>query len=65
MSASAVDCSGSSATVIEPVNSANLPRTLLTIMCRAENPIRVCAGSRSKMPGAGMVTPSKSRVPGV
>ena len=45
--ASAVEDARSAPTVIEPVNSANWPRTLVTIRWRATKPIRVCAGSRT------------------
>ncbi len=35
----------SSSSVIVPSTSANLPRTVVTIMCLAENRTSVCAGS--------------------
>src|SRR5437660_1202167 len=45
ISAVADDASGSSVVTISPVNLVNLPRTLLTIMCRTEKPTSVCTGS--------------------
>ena len=35
----------SSSSVIEPSTAVNLPRTVVTIMCLAENSTSVCAGS--------------------
>src|SRR5690606_22978802 len=58
----AVDAVGSSVTTISPETSVKLPRTLLTIRCRATKPTRVWVGSMVNVPGCGMVTPFQVRV---
>src|SRR5438128_270819 len=58
MSTSTHDSAGSSATWIVPWTFVNLPRTLLTIKCRATNSTLVCTGSSCHSPGSSSAIPS-------
>ena len=44
------ESSGFSAVTSSPANLVNLPRTLLTIMCRTENPTSECRVSMVQVP---------------
>ena len=50
ISAVTEESSGSAPVTISPEKVVNLPRTLLTIMCRTEKPTSECTGSMVQVP---------------
>ena len=50
ISAVTEEASGSAPVTIWPVKVVNLPRTLLTIMCRTAKPTSECTGSMFQVP---------------